>query len=320
MAKRRRNIFKALHPKQIKKWGRKLVDLKDDIKDVIKTKHRFVIMDSETFREKFSFQLSGINVFVTVGVIAIVTVTLTAILIAFTPLREFIPGHANSRMVEQTYKNAYVIDSLEQQLANQERMVHTIQCILQGKDPSEGDDSGEAERPAKVDSVNYTHSKADGELRREIESADNKYQVRGQKTDNQTKANSFGGDVPMNSQLYFTPMKGKIIASYDPKIKHYGVDIAGTTNATIKAAYSGTVAFSGFTVETGYVIVLQHPGNVISLYKHNSALLKREGDFVRAGEPIAYLGNSGELTTGPHLHFELWINGKAVNPLQYISF
>ncbi|MBQ9474589.1 MAG: M23 family metallopeptidase [Bacteroidales bacterium] len=290
---------------------------------LLKKKQRLVVVDTETLREKLSFELTGINLFVAVGSSLIVLVALTVVLIAFTPLREFIPGYSNAEMVEQTYKNAIVVDSLERQIANQEMLLQNIQSVLMGKDPAPAAVATAATPSAKPDSVSYTHSKADAELRREVESADNKYQVRGQGSgaaqSQQASANA-AGTMATYSQLFFTPLKGKVLSSFDPAIKHYGVDIAGPTNATIKAAYSGTVLFANFTVETGYVIAIQHQGNIVSIYKHNSALLKHEGDVVRAGEPIAYLGNSGDLTSGPHLHFELWVASKPVNPLQYISF
>ena len=300
------------------------VKVKGNLPRMLKKKQRLVVVDTETLREKFSFQLTAINLFVALGTSLIVLVALTVVLIAFTPLREFIPGYSNAEMVEQTYKNALVVDSLEQQLANQEMLIQNIQSVLLGKDPAPAPAAAAPAAPAKTDSVAYTHSRADAELRREVESADNKYQVRGQSGGTASSASSSAATVTVTvanySQLFFTPLKGKVLSSFDPAIKHYGVDIAGPTNATIKAAYSGTVLFANFTVETGYVIAIQHPGNIVSIYKHNSALLKHEGDVVRAGEPIAYLGNSGDLTSGPHLHFELWVASKPVNPLQYISF
>lgn len=295
---------------------------KDVIGDVIKNKHRFVVMDSQTYKEKLSFQLTGINLFVVLGVSMIVLVVLTTLIIAFTPLREFIPGYANTKMTEQTFQNAVVIDSLETQLRSQEQMLADIKAIMMGQDPSKLRDSKEQATPTDTAPPSpYSHSREDSLLRVEVESAD-KYSVRTSPKRGEAKEGDKQGlaTTPVSMQLFFTPMKGKVIASYDPKIKHYGVDIAGATNEVVKSVMSGTVLLSEFTVETGYVLIIQHAGNYISVYKHNSSLLKREGDVVRAGEPIAYLGNSGELTSGPHLHFELWLAGKPVNPLQYISF
>ena len=305
----------------------KLWDKRHILGREFKHKQRFVVMDTETYREKWSFQLSGINLFVALGISMIVLVALTIVLIAFTPLRELIPGYTNSEMVELTYQNSITADSIAHQLALQEQMMADMKDLLMGNDP-------EARRKA-MDSVSrsenksgkktdpnqaYKRSDADSTLRKEVEKED-RYVVRKGKGTTTTGAGGTAiADDNTPSILLFTPMKGKIVSSYDAKIKHYGVDIAGVANETIKSVASGTVVFANFTTETGYVIAIQHQGGMISLYKHNSALLKRAGDVVRAGEPIAYLGNSGDLTTGPHLHFELWVAGKPVNPLVYISF
>ncbi len=297
---------------------------KDDITDVMKNRHRFVVMDEETYREKFSFQITGINLFVTIGVIVIIFVLLTFLLIALTPLRELIPGYTNPKLSQQAFQNAMTVDSLEQQLTAQEQQLRDIKAIMMGEDPDavrqRQDNSHHID--AKKDKADnkrppYRRSKEDSLLRKEVENAD-KYSLKASSPS--STANNYTSSEAVNMQLFFTPLKGKVVASFDPKIKHYGVDIASAANEAVKAALGGTVIFSDFTVETGYVIAVQHPGNYITVYKHNSALLKHEGDIVRASEPIAYLGNSGKLTSGPHLHFELWLNGTAVNPLQYISF
>ncbi|MDY5968465.1 MAG: M23 family metallopeptidase [Bacteroidales bacterium] len=316
----------------MKKIGQKIGDFfhklgshKDALKDVMKNRHRFVVMDEDTYKEKFSFQLTGMNLFVTVGAAIIVLILLTALLIAFTPLRELIPGYSNTRVTKQAYQNALVIDSLEQELANQERQLADIKAIMMGQNPDDlRRDSSKSNQEnkvvPKVAAGDYHRSKDDSLLRVEVERED-QYSVRPVKKENEKKIHH----VPPTAvqeipQLFFTPVKGKVIALFDAKTKHYGVDIAGAGGEAVKATMSGTVIFSGFTVETGYVIALQHAGGYISVYKHNSALLRRMGDVVHAGEPIAFIGNSGELTSGPHLHFELWMNGVAVNPLQYISF
>ena len=292
---------------------KRLWDMRHRIGHEVKHKQRFVVMDTVTFKEKWSFQLSAINVFVAVGVSMIVLVVLTTVLIAFTPLREFIPGYANQRMTEQTYQNAYALDSLALQLEQQERMLADLQDLMAGRDPSErhrDDDTATEKREAKP----YAHSAADSALRREVEGQD-RYSVAQRAASTEAQ--------PMETVptiLLFTPLKGKVIGPYDERQRHYGVDIAGAMNQAIKACAPGTVVFANYTIETGYVIALQHQGGMMSVYKHNAALLKQEGDVVRAGEPIAYLGNTGELTTGPHLHFELWVKGKPVNPQTFISF
>lgn len=309
----------------IRRFFRGIGRHKEVISDVMKNRHRFVVMDEETYKEKMSFQLTGINLFVTVGIIVIVFVLLTFLLIAFTPLRELIPGYANTKMTKQTYQNALVIDSLERKVGSQERQLQDIKAVMMGQDPAtlhlaadSGSHSQEAQKD-KAKSNTYHRGKEDSLLRKEVESAD-KYSIKVPAKGKAVKDRPYADVTPINMRLFFAPMKGTVVAKYDPRTKHYGVDIAGAENETVKAVMSGTVIFADFTVETGYVIVLQHAGDYISVYKHNSALLKHVGEVVRTGEPVAFLGNSGELTSGPHLHFELWKSGKAVNPLQYISF
>lgn len=299
----------------LKKWWYSLKD--NPVTDVIKRKHRFVVMDTDTFKEKFSFQLSGANLFVTVGITIIVLILLTTILIAFTPLREWIPGYTDTRMVEQTYENAKKIDSLQVQLENQEWMIATMQSVLRGEtlgvEQSEtpSDSAISLQQLAKA----YRHSKEDSLLRLEVEREDNHYQVKEVSTTATTASDASSSSI---THLFYTPLKGKIITPFG--LAHHGVDIASDANRAVCAAYSGTVIFSGFTAEEGHVIALQHPGNVVTVYQNNGSLLKRQGDAVRAGEPIAYVGNGGRRELGAYLHFEIWVGGVAVNPEEYISF
>lgn len=298
----------------LKDWWYKLKS--NPVTDVIKRKHRFVVMDTDTFKEKFSFQLSGVNLFVTIGVTIIVLILLTTILIAFTPLREYIPGYTDTRMIEQTYQNAKKIDSLEVQLENQEWMIATLQSVLRGETPGEKD-------AGRLDSMEtlqqrtlvYRRSMEDSLLRVEVEREDNRYQVK----DVQSVSAVMAVDhSPAIVHLFFTPLKGNILTPYSSS--HHGVDIAGDASRAVCAAYNGTVIFAGFTADAGHIIALQHPGNVVTVYKNNGALLRRQGDVVRAGEPIAYVGNGGRQELGAYLHFEIWVGGAAVNPEEYISF
>lgn len=299
----------------LKKWWYRLKD--NPVTDVIKRKHRFVVMDTDTFKEKFSFQLSGINLFVTIGVTIIVLILLTTVLIAFTPLREWIPGYTDTRMVEQTYENAKKIDSLETQLGNQEWMIATMQAVLRGEelgsDPEvvQGDSAANLQQLAKA----YRHTVEDSLLRLEVEREDNRYQVK----ETSALASASASDAaPAITHLFFPPLKGNILTPYSAS--HHGVDIAGDATRAVCAAYNGTVIFAGFTAERGHVIVLQHPGNVVTVYQNNGSLLRRQGDAVRAGEPIAYVGNGGRQELGAYMHFEIWVGGVAVNPEEYISF
>lgn len=283
--------------------------------DVVKHKHRFVVMDTDTFKEKFSFQLSGINLFVTIGITIIVLILLTTILIAFTPLREWIPGYTNNAAVEQTYSNAKKIDSLQVQLENQEWMVTTMQAILRGEDFGDLPMADTGTASLQELTVLYRHSREDSLLRLEVEREDNRYEVK-----NTVAAVSapLSDASPAITHLFFPPLKGGVLTPYGRE--HQGVDIAGDAGHAVCAAYTGTVVFAGFTAEFGHVLAVQHPGNVVTVYRNCSSLLVHQGDAVRAGEPVAYVGNSGRRELGPYLHFEIWVGGAAVNPEEYMSF
>ena len=294
------------------------------IKDVIKHKHRFVVMDTDTFKEKFSFQLSGINLFVTVGISVIVLVIVTTVLIAFTPLREWIPGYTNTRLVEQSYANARRVDSLETLLEEQEWMIGTLQAVLRGEHP--GDDfetlSHDSATTLSQLSKVYRHSVEDSLLRAEVEREDSRYEVKGEKArvKSESRLSPSQEATAAVAHLFFSPLKGKVLKPFERSGQHMGVDLAGTSGQTVYAVYGGTVITAGFTAESGYVVTIQHPGNVVSVYRDNGVVLKRQGDVVRAGEPIAYLPSSDQADASPHLHFELWVNGLPVNPEEYISF
>jgi len=303
----------------IKDWWLKIKN--SQVSDVIKHKHRFVVMDTDTFKEKFSFQLSGINLFVTVGITVIVLIVLTTVLIAFTPLREYIPGYTDTEMIEQTYANAKKIDSLERAVADQEWVLATMQALMRGETLGAQADSILADSTSKLTVVAgaYRRSREDSLLRLEVESEDNRYQVKG--SVKQAAGVATTADMqPTVTHLFFAPVKGNIVKPYSNAMRHYGVDIAAASASPVNAAYSGTVISAGFTAEDGHVIALQHPAGVITIYRNNSALLKHQGDAVRAGEPIAFVGTGTTTELGPHLHLEVWVNGTPVNPEDYISF
>ena len=303
----------------IKDWWAKVKTW--PVSDVIRHKHRFVVMDTDTFKEKFSFQLSGANLFVTIGITVIVLILLTTVLIAFTPLREWIPGYTDSKMVEQTYSNAKKLDSLEVELANQEWLLATMQSLMRGETLGAEYEELKADSSATLQQLAgaYRRSVEDSLLRADVEREDNRYQVKAMRPTAQAVAASDA--APTIATLFFAPVKGNIINHFVPPARHNGVDVSSSMGQTINAAYSGTVVFAGFTTEAGHVIMLQHPGNTVSVYSNTSSLLKRQGDVVRVGEPIAYVGISSlHPERGPYLHFELWMGGNPVNPEEYISF
>jgi murein DD-endopeptidase MepM/ murein hydrolase activator NlpD len=279
-----------------------------------KNKYKFVIMQDDTFEEKLSFRLSRMNVFVIGGISVIILIIATIFIIAFTPLREYIPGYANVNMDKKVRELALTTDSLIANIRQKNLYINNIKNIIEGKDIIDS-----VQQDIKInknyDTISLSKSREDSLLRKEIENIDqyNQYNL---------SANEESGSsiYSIKDFLFFTPLKGIITNNFNPKDKHYGVDVVAGKNSAIKATLDGVVIFSVWTLNTGYSIAIQHQNNIISVYKHNSALLKKEGDFVKAGEVIAILGSSGELSTGPHLHFELWYNGMPVNPVDYITF
>jgi murein DD-endopeptidase MepM/ murein hydrolase activator NlpD len=289
----------AEQPKKRKKIYRRL-----------RNKYRLVIMNDETLEERVSLRLSPLNVFVFLGTIIISFVTLTIYIIAFTPLREYIPGYTDTGMRRRLVALTLQSDSLQEQLAAQDFYFQNLRNVINGK-PVNDDINKPDTSDARYDTIQRLNkSREDSLLRAEIESQD-QYNL------------AFGSSKAvsaLSSFYFFTPLKGTLTDRFDSKKKHFGVDIVSSPNEAIKSTLDGTVIMADWTSETGYVIGVQHSNNLFSLYKHNSALLKSAGDYVKAGEVIAIIGNSGEYTTGPHLHFELWYNGTAVDPADYISF
>ncbi len=289
--------------KKKRKWVEKL-----------RSKYRLVFITDDTLEERFTFRLSRLNVFVALGTLTIVLIFLTSILIAFTPLREYIPGYTNVGLTKKLYQLQARTDSIEHLLAMKERFMQNIKDVISGKDLSD-------QKPLvrdtmkRYDKIKLKRSEEDSLLREDIENQSryNLNRLDSRETSTVKKA-SIGG------LLFFTPLKGVVTNEFDFASKHYGVDIVSKQNEAVKAVLDGTVILTNWTLENGFVISVQHSGNLISIYKHNSAILKKPGDIVSAGEPIAIVGETGELSTGPHLHFELWNDGSPVNPKDYITF
>jgi len=244
----------------------------------------------------------------------IILIFLTSILIAFTPLREYIPGYTNVGIQKRLYELQIKTDSIEKDLKRKDLFINALKDIINGKDLTSEIPVPENTRKNYSD-IRIRKSAEDSLLRMEIESQ-NKYNLlRIGSSERASIQKRIIGNI-----LLFTPMKGIITNEFNPNTKHFGVDLVAKKDEAIKAVLDGTVVLSEWTLETGYVIILQHQQNLVSVYKHNSALLKQCGEFVKAGDPIAIIGESGEFTSGPHLHFELWNDGNPVNPKDYITF
>lgn len=271
-------------------------------------KYRMVILNEDTFEEKISFKLTRLNVFILSGLFSILLVVGTIFLIAFTPLREYIPGYSSTQLKRSATKLVYKADSLQKILEVNNLYIEKVRGLLTGE-VSEvifDKDSVLLAIQYDKDSLNLDPSLVDIEFRQEIESAD-RYSI----FDEATK------DVDI---VFFAPIVGTLTQGYNLKEKHFAVDIAVEMGTPVKSVADGTVIFAEWTAETGNVIIVKHTSGFISIYKHNTALHKEQGDLVKSGEVIASAGDTGEYSTGPHLHFELWNEGYPVNPINYIDF
>ncbi|SNY95016.1 M23 family metallopeptidase [Flagellimonas pacifica] len=279
-----------------------------EIKRKLLHKYRLVILNENTFEEKISFKLSRLNVFVTGTLFIIALIGLTTLLIAFTPLREYIPGYSSTRLKRQATELTYKTDSLVTVLNYTNRYLDNVRLVLRGDIENNEVNRDSLFEKYKLDpsTVDLTPIREDLLLREEVELED--------------KYNLFERNVENVGALLFSPCSGTLSQTFDPKTKHFAVDVVAPKDSPVKSIADGTVLFAEWTSATGYVIIIKHQDDLTSVYKHNGSLSKSQGELVKAGEVIASIGNTGELTTGPHLHFELWKNGKPVNPLNYIDF
>lgn len=272
----------------------------------LRNKYRLVVLNDETFEEKVSLKLSRLNVFLVLSTAAILLIGSTILLVAFTPLREYIPGYSSTELRRTSLKLAYQTDSLQRVLVYNEKYLANIQNILNGK-PVDPVGLQASDSATTTGELNPRISEADSSLRQIVEEEE-RFNV-----SSNTNAN-------LLNLSFIAPIKGLITSSFNTNENHFGVDITSRKNTPIKASMNGTVIFADWTTEAGYVIFIQHSDELISAYKHCSALLKKTGDYVQTGEAIAIIGNSGEHTSGPHLHFEMWHEGNPVNPESFISF
>ena len=276
----------------------------------LKNKYRLVILNDASFEEKFSYRLSPLNLVTLIISFVFVITSLVATLIIFTPLREYIPGYTDVSLRQDLTALVLKSDSLERELATNNSYLNKISSILKGEVLDSKDTTVSEGSTNNLPNKNLVPSTEDSALRAYVEREES-FSL------NQT----VGSEQRLNTEInFFPPLKGSITEEFYPNKEHFGIDIVAPKNEAIKAALDGTVIFSEWTVETGYVIHLQHEKNITTIYKHNSVLLKKTGDIVKAGEAIAIIGNTGKLTSGPHLHFELWRDGVAVNPTKYINF
>ena len=278
-------------------------------RDWLTTAYRLVILNDETFGEKLSIRLSPLGLLITSATITIIMTSLVISLVALTPLREYIPGYGNVSERKELLKLTIRTDSIEQTLQAKEEYMNNIIKVFNEK---------QEEQPAKpkkdslknYSKLNNEPSPSDLNFRKEIEET----------KANQTTVAYSSKTKALNDLVFYSPVKGIVSTSYNVKDDHFGVDVVTKEDEEIKSPLDGTVVYTGFTVEDGYIIHIQHSNNLMSVFKHNSRLNKKTSERVKTGEVISSVGNTGQNSKGPHMHFELWFNGTPVNPEEFVSF
>ena len=274
-------------------------------------KYRFSVTNDTTFQEVWRIRLTQYNAFLLITSLFFFVIGSTALLIAFTNLREFIPGYPDVTMRRNILISAIRLDSLERELNLRDKYFTNLNSIIAGNLPANVYALRDTTR--NYNSITFKDSPEDSSLRAQVEN-DERY--------NLTLGPVASEPVTSLAGLhFFPPVKGMVSGKFDPRLKHFGTDIVTKPKSPVDAALDGTVIFTGWTMETGFVIEVQHSNNIVSVYKHNASLLKATGDMVRTGEAIAIVGDSGELyTSGPHLHFEIWYKGRPLDPEEHIIF
>lgn len=274
----------------------------------IRFKYKLSFINENTLEEVWSFRLSQLSVFISLGVFAFSLVAFTAFIIIMTPIRNYLPGYLDVEVRKEIVQNVLRADSLERMIEIQNLYLKNVTGIISGT--IELDSIREIDSLARVD--------ADFEIPRSPEEEEYVKNFEQEEKYNLTVLNT--NPLPMDGLFFYKPVNGVISSHYQADIHHFGVDIAAASKESVLATLDGTVMYAGYDPNQGNVIQLQHKNGFVSVYKHNELLLKEPGEQVVAGEAIALVGNTGKLSTGPHLHFELWYNGKPVNPEDFIVF
>lgn len=274
-----------------------------------KSKYRLSIYRGESYQEVLNLKLSRLNVITIIGAITIVFLAIVVSIIAFTPVREIIPGYPSEKTIRDIRLNYIMLDSLAQEIEKRDKYFSNLNKIISGKEPENYDNI--VDTSISYDNISFSKSAEDSLLRSLIEQED---QFSLAIIDDEKQISS------VSRIHFFAPIKGIVTNSFNSLKNHYGTDIVAEPNQVVKAVLEGTITMATWTLDLGWIIQIQHENDLLSVYAHNAELLKKTGEYVKAGEPVAIIGNSGELTTGPHLHFELWHNGTPLNPEDFIFF
>ena len=282
---------------------------KNSFLESLRQRFRLVLLQEQSYEELFSTSISRFQLWLSLLAVLLFIAGLTTAIIAYTPLKEYIPGYSPKHLSRDLIDLSFRTDSLEYELRLKDQKMLIIEKILKGES---FDDSLLLDSNPNIE-IQFDALNASAE--------DSIFRVQVEREDRfNILSEDAGKPISLRNTVFYAPIKGLITSSFNMSDKHYGVDVVAPENEAIKATLPGTVVFANWTSDTGHVLAIQHENNLFSLYKHNSVLLKKEGDLVQAGEVIAIIGDSGELSTGPHLHFELWHQGKAINPEHHILF
>ncbi len=310
--------------KQFVNFFRQHGDEDRKLMDKLRDKYRLVVMNNDTFEEVTSVKLTPLAVYIGFSTLIVGTAILVTMLIIWTPLKRYIPGYGDFHRDNEIAALTSKIGALESEMEASRAYSENVRKILTGDLSSMSKEAvetqGQPENPADTMPKDIDRIPEDEQLRSAV--------AKGTFTSDPTAVAAAAAgigvitprDIPLEQLNFIPPVSGDVTAAFDLKKSHFGIDVAAPKNTAVKSASDGVVISAGYTVETGYSIAIQHPNNVVTMYKHNSVLLKQAGTAVKAGEAIAIIGNSGEDTSGPHLHFELWHKGRAVNPADFINF
>ena len=270
--------------------------------------YKVVVSSEDTFEEKFAFKASKINVFVLMLVYSVILISFTISVVFFTQLRELVPGYSSSDLLSRAIYLTQKTDSLERQIELNNKFYKSIEDVLSGK----------TDEFIERDNIPIDSSLNDKNLF--SISPNSEDSILRNYVDSQDKFNLTKNELVIENKMFFSPIKGDITQTFNVEENHFAIDIAADIGTPVKSILDGKILFSEWSVDTGHVIIVDHGDNIVSVYKHNSKSLKEQNDFVQAGEVIAYSGNQGSLSSGPHLHFELWKNGTPIDPEPLLNF
>ena len=270
--------------------------------------YKVVVSSEDTFEERFSFSTNKFNVFLVLSLYSIILIAFTISVVFFTQIREMVPGYSSSDLLTQAIYLTKKTDSLENELELNNTFYKSIENVLSGK----------TEQIIYKDTLALSNEKDNIDFQAVLTNAEDS--ILRKYVEEEDKFNLTKNELVIENKMFVSPVKGQITQKFDPLNNHFALDILVDTGTPVKSILEGKVIFSEWSVDTGHVLIIDHGDNIISVYKHNSKVLKTQNNFVKAGEVIAYSGNQGTLSTGPHLHFELWKNGTPINPEPLFNF